>query len=108
MNWRKHRDVAGVSMLVSVCLVLGLFAFNALTGCAAFKSNIKTIDNIASDLCLFAASDQPEEQLNGLSPADFCAVKKHLQPFIDEALAAKMAAANASGFSAPSADAGTD
>ena len=108
-NWKNHRDVAGTSMLVVVCLTLFLFAFNGLTGCAAFKSNIKTIDNIASDLCLFAASEQPQEQLNGLSPADFCAVKKHLQPFIDEALAAKMAASSASGFSAPeSGDAGTD
>ena len=104
-NWKNHRDVVGTSMLIVIALAMGLFAFNGLTGCAALKSNIKTIDDIASDLCMFAASEQPQEQLNGLSPADFCAVKKYLQPFIDEALAAKMAAANASGFSS---DAGTD
>lgn len=108
----QHRDAAGLLMLISICSVVFVFAFNGIAGCSVFrnaKSAIKTIDDIASDLCMFAASEQPQEALGGFSPGDFCKVKDNLQPFIDEALAAKMAASQASGFArdVPS-DAGTE
>ncbi len=113
LDWRRHRDVAGTSMLIVIVMIMGLFAFNGLTGCGLLKAAapiVKTMDDIATDLCMFAASEQEQEALAGLSPADFCRVKDHLQPFIDEALAAKRAAGQAAGFGrgVPPADAGAD
>lgn len=56
-------------------------------GCASWKAVGKTADDAAAILCNLYAVEN--EDALGLGPADFCAIKENLQPFIDQALAAK-------------------
>lgn len=59
-----------------------------LTGCAAIKNHARTVNDIASDLCMLVATENAE-QLAGLTPRQWCQIHENLQPFIDEVLAAK-------------------
>lgn len=71
----------------------------ALTGCTLFKKVARTAVDVASVLlCEEVAAAQPEESLDGLTPAQWCEIGKNLRPFADEVLAAKQAASSAHGF----------
>lgn len=72
----------------------------ALVGCAGAMPILRTIDDIGSNLCLLAASRQPEDKLGGKTAEEWCDIKENLQPFIDEALAAKRAASSRAGIGA--------
>jgi len=77
----------------------------ALTGCPTLKPILKTVNDIAYDLCVAERSKAAPQ----LSPEDigraFCATEEALKPFIDALLTAKkLAAAGATG-AAPSASA---
>lgn len=61
-----------------------------LAACAAVKPVLRTIDDVAQDLCMIFAAEN--EDALGISPGDFCEAKQHLQPFIDQVLAAKQTA----------------
>ena len=57
------------------------------TGCAAFKPAARTVNNVARLACetAFGVEDLPP----GISVKDFCEAHEHVQPFIDQILAAK-------------------
>ena len=74
-------------------LALGLALTSILVSCATLKSAGRTINDAATVLCELFAQDADAEQLKGFTPSQYCAVHEHLEPFIDEALKAKNAAA---------------
>jgi hypothetical protein len=83
-------------------LILAVFVFVGFLvfcQCAAFKNTVRTINDIASDLCMLVAVDQEAEDLDGLSPSAWCAIQENLAPFIDAALSAQQDAAGQAGFS---------
>ena len=57
----------------------------ALTSCATLRNIGTTVNDAASLLCNVFAEEHIAE-LDGLSPADWCAIKGHLDPFIDYVL----------------------
>ena len=69
-------------------IVLVLVASLAVAGCAAFKKVARTANSVATDLCWIFASDHPDE-LGGLAPASWCAIKENLDPFIEYILKAQ-------------------
>jgi hypothetical protein len=83
------------SMWVATCApVIGfLLGVVLVEGCGTLKQVGRTINDAATVLCELYAVDANPEQLNGLTPSDYCAIHDHLEPFIEEALAAKQAAA---------------
>jgi hypothetical protein len=77
--------------------------------CAAAKGVARTVNDAARILCELVAAEQPQDELAGLSPGEWCAIKKNLDPFIEEALKAQKAGAHRAGLRrAGSADGGTD
>lgn len=73
---------------------LGFLVFGfvmAQIGCAAWKPVARTVTDLASVVCEGLAAEN-QEQLQGLSPADWCAIQRNLDPFIDAVLAAKQKA----------------
>lgn len=62
-----------------------------IVGCATVRSTIRTINDIAGDACVLFASDH-EHELEGLTPAEFCAIQDNLDPFIDHITAAQQSA----------------
>lgn len=95
----KGHDWPKLFVLIAISAVLSAIAFAGLTSCTAVKNVVRTIDDVASDLCLLTATEVPPEQLQGFNPKEWCQVKEHLQPFIDEALSAQRAAAGGAGLS---------
>jgi len=80
-----------------LALLLATFAF----ACGTLKDAGRTANDAASILCeLFAAENQ---QAVGMSPGDWCKLHDNLEPFIDQALAAKQAA-GAAALGSPNAD----
>lgn len=76
-------------------LGLMIFGASAAVGCAALKTIVRTIDDIAEDACvLFATQNAGEhtERLQGLSPAEFCDIKENLDPFIEHITRAQQTA----------------
>jgi hypothetical protein len=80
--------------------VVGVFV---LMACAAVKGVVRTLNDIAKDLCALTASEQLERDgaaLDGLSVAQWCDIKENLDPFIDEVLKAQKLAAGQAGLTA--------
>jgi hypothetical protein len=61
-----------------------------ISGCALFKSTARTANDAGLILCQLFAAEHKEEV--GMSPGDWCAIHRNLQPFIEEALSAKQKA----------------
>ena len=78
---------------LALTILGGLLCVSAWAGCGTLKQVGRTINDAATVLCELYAVDANPEQLNGLTPSDYCAIHDHLEPFIEEALAAKQAAA---------------
>lgn len=72
-------------------IIAALAAPITLTGCSFLKNTGRTINDAASILCNLFATEHPEE-IQGLTPAEWCAVHDNIAPFIDEALRAKQSA----------------
>lgn len=60
-------------------------------GCAAIKPVLRTVEDIATSLCESVAAKHTD-RLQALSPADWCAIHSHLEPFIDAVLSVQRAA----------------
>ncbi len=84
MSDSRFFDLACYGFLLAI-FIMGLGA-----SCAGLKPILRTIDDVAQDLCLIFATEN--EDALGVSPGDFCEAKDHLQPFIDQVLAAKQTA----------------
>lgn len=83
---------------VEMVVALGMLVFIICISCAALKSTLRTIDDVATDLCMIVATEQDPKDLQGMSPSQWCAIHDNLKPFIDAALSAKADAAGRSGF----------
>jgi hypothetical protein len=73
---------------------LGLLVFGfvvAQLGCAAIKPVARTVADLASMVCEGLAAEN-RDQLQGLSPEDWCSIQRNLDPFLDAVLAAKQKA----------------
>ena len=81
---KELRQTGNLISIIGVCIMI--------YGCAALKPIARTINDVGNVLCELFAVDQSEEQRDGLSPSQWCAIKEHVDPFIAEALAAKQAA----------------
>jgi len=75
--------VAGAFMVLSLTL--------ASFGCGAVKPVARTINDVATVLCELYATENPNVISDGLDPSQWCQVKRNIDPFIDEVLAAKHA-----------------
>ena len=69
-----------------------------IVGCAALKQVGRTANDAAKILCELTASEQPEE-LDKLTPEEWCSIHKNLSPFLDEILSAKQRSEDRLGFS---------
>lgn len=76
-------------MKQAALLVIGFVV--AQIGCAAFKPVARTVADLASVVCEGLAAEN-QAQLQGLSPEDWCAIQRNLDPFIDAVLAARQKA----------------
>jgi len=65
-----------------------LVALLSVAGCAAFKKVARTANSVATDLCWIFAADHQDE-LGGIAPAAWCAIKENLDPFIEYILKAQ-------------------
>lgn len=72
-------------VLITIILIISLL----FSGCAAFKQVARTVNDVASVLCEVVAADYTSAQRDGLSPAEWCAIKKNLDPFLDYVLTAQ-------------------
>jgi len=68
------------SVIFAVTVILCIFIL--AVSCAQFKKAVRTINDVAGDLCLIFGEENPEE-LDGLSPKEWCAIQKNLTPFVD-------------------------
>lgn len=82
--------IVSALLVLSVCLALG---------CSFLKGIGRTAMDVAELMCEIVAEKQSEEELDGLSPREWCAVHEHLKPFIDVVLAAQAEAEQKAGFS---------
>ncbi len=77
-----------------------------VASCSILKPITRTANEIARELCVLSAAQQPEEALDGMAVDAYC--NKHLQSWLDEVLAAQRAQESLAGFSREVADAGAD
>ena len=74
-----------------------------MSGCAEFLQVAKTVTpvilDIATQLCRLAATEHGEENLGGMTIAEYCECAENLEPFIAAAEDAKSSGAQAAGFS---------
>lgn len=75
---------------------IAMFAvvLTTISGCAA----LGTLMDAARLLCNLTATEQSEAELAGMTPAEWCAVRENLEPFVEEAKRAKMAAGKKAGL----------
>ena len=74
-----------------------MFCF-VLAACAELVTAVKTVRTVADVLCEVVATEQDPEQLDGLTPAEWCAIKENVDPFLDIVAVAKQNAEDVSGF----------
>jgi len=80
------------------------FGLLVIVACSTVKGLVRTLNDIAKDLCMLTASEQLEREgaaLDGLTVAQWCDIKENLDPFIDEVLKAQKMAAGQAGLAAP-------
>lgn len=77
----------------------------AVVGCAHVKDVVRTVKDVGIDLCRLHFSEQPEQASAlageyGVSVRDLCKVADVVNPFVDQALSAQRAGAQALGLEA--------
>ena len=65
--------------------------------CATVKKVVRTVNDLATDLCWIVAEENTDE-LGGLTPAAWCAIKENLDPFINQILEAQRLAGQKTGL----------
>lgn len=68
-------------------LIVGIAAF--LTACAAIKPVVRTMNDIAEDLCHTTFAAHPESMPAGISVEDLCHARDVIDPFLRQVLAAQ-------------------
>lgn len=74
-----------------VVLFLVGFYLPVAFGCAAIKPVVRTVEDIARNLCESVAQKHTD-QLRSLTPADWCAIERNIEPFIDAVLSVQRVA----------------
>lgn len=90
---------AAASRMQSLALIVALSL--GLSACAAIKPIVRTVADIAHELCLLTAAEQGALARDGLTVEQFCAVETNVRPFVEQILAAKQAAAAKAGLAPP-------
>lgn len=72
---------AALAALVAMGLVIGT------SSCSATKPIIRSVTELAVELCEMSAVSQAESERAGMSVRDWCAVAKNVKPFVDALLA---------------------
>lgn len=87
------------TMIGIMAIFFALFTMFMFTvvACGTLKDIGRTVNDAATILCELVATDN-KDQLDGLSPAEWCAIQKNIAPFIDEILSAKQSASKKSGL----------
>lgn len=67
-----------------------------VTGCAATKAVVRSVNDIARQLCELTAAESGDKL--GMTPEEWCAVRENLDPFIREVTSAQSAASEKSGL----------
>lgn len=75
-----------------------LLTLAVLGGCATVKHVARTINDAADIACTLFAADH-EAELQGLSPRQWCDIKRNFDPFLEEILQAQRAAGAKAGIS---------
>jgi len=85
-----------ITLIIGQLLIISTLVIVA--SCGLLKDVGRTANDAAAILCELVAAEKPEE-LQGLSPQQWCAIHDNLQPFLDEVLSAQKAAAKKTGLS---------
>ena len=88
--------------LIALCLASAL----CLSGCGAVRLVGRSLNAIATALCETVAADQYGQELDGMSPEEWCSIKSNLDPFLSVLLAAQRDAAAKAGLRPIECDAG--
>lgn len=83
-------------LIIGQLLIIATLVIAA--SCGLLKDVGRTANDAAAILCELVAAEKPEE-LQGLSPQQWCAIHENLRPFLDEVLSAQKAAAKKTGLS---------
>jgi len=70
----------------------------ALSGCSSVKPILNTVNDAARIICELAAAEHADSERAGLTAQQWCAIRKNLDPFIEEALRAQRAGAEKAGL----------
>lgn len=87
-------------LMVGVVVIYFALTIAFLSGCSIFKAAGRTINDAAMILCEIVVTDQID-QLSGMSPKEWCAIHRNLEPFIDEVLTARKRTEDKLGFERP-------
>ena len=83
-------------------ITIGLLAVTLFTvvlvNCGVIGPVVKTVRNVADVLCEVVAQDNVDE-LDGMTPEEWCSIKENVDPFLDIVAVAKSNAEDVSGFS---------
>jgi hypothetical protein len=79
-------------------VILVYVFYTVLVGCATLKDIGRTANDAARILCELVATEQ-KENLDELTPQQWCSIQKNLDPFIREVLSAKQRTEDKLGFS---------
>ena len=83
-------------LIIGQLLIIATLAITA--SCGLLKDIGRTANDAAMILCELVAAEKQQE-LDGLSSQQWCAIHDNLQPFLDGVLSAQKAAAEKSGLS---------
>lgn len=85
-----------ITLIIGQLLIIATLVIVA--SCGLLKDVGRTANDAAAILCELVAAEKQQE-LQGLSPQQWCAIHENLRPFLDEVLSAQKAAAKKTGLS---------
>lgn len=88
--------IEGTILIFGQLMIISAFLF--VVNCGLLKDIGRTANDAAMILCELVAAEKQQE-LQGLSPQQWCAIHENLRPFLDEVLSAQKAAAKKTGLS---------
>lgn len=78
----------GIALLVPLSFAM----LQALTDCAEVKPVIRTVFDVAVELCEASGAARVRADKQGISVREWCSVAKNVQPFVDAVLSAQQRA----------------